>query len=334
MNRRSFIEKLAASTAWGLFSPMVLSFKPASIATEHLKFGIVADVHKDLMPDADERLSKFIESAKRREVDFILQLGDFCMGLEQNREFLSIWENFAGPRYHVLGNHDMDKNSKQEMLEFWSMPKTYYSWDVNGVHFIVLDANFLYQDGKYIAYDRANFYVDNRYRTFVDPDQIAWLHEDLLQTELPTIVFSHQSLWHYQWGIKNRLAIQKILEEHSSKIICCFNGHNHIDFHHRQNQIDYIEINSMSYQWMDDKYRSTDRFPAEYYQRYKSLPNIAPYRDPLYAFASLDPGGTLTIEGVRSQWMPPSPYDLGMPRGVYGSEFTPQMSDYLLEFSG
>ena len=313
----------------------LLSFKP-NMGIEHpsptLSFGIVADVHKDLMPDADERLERFITEAMERKVDFIIQLGDFCMAETKNTDFLGIWNTFKGPKYHVLGNHDMDKHSKDQMLDFWGMPKTYYAYDFSGFHFVVLDANFLYREGKFIDYEKANFYVNDKHRTYIDQEQIAWFKADLEATKLPTIVFSHQSLWHYQWGVKNRLEIQRIMEGHKDKIICCMNGHNHIDFHHHQNGIDYIEINSMSYQWMQDAYASKERYPKELYDEYKWLPNLAPYKDPLYAFAKLDPKGTLLIEGVESEWISPSPFDLGMPKGVLGSELSTRISDYHLKY--
>ena len=110
------------------------------------------------------------------------------MSDKKNKSFLKIWNTFRGPKYHVLGNHDMDKNSKQEMLEFWEMPKTYYSYDFKGFHFIVLDANFLYQDGKFTDYDKANFYVDSSIRTYINTEQIEWFKSDLDATNLPTIV--------------------------------------------------------------------------------------------------------------------------------------------------
>ena len=313
----------------------LLSFTPA-ISSENkpktLNFGIVTDVHKDLMPDADKRLETFIGEAISRKVEFIVQMGDFCMGETKNKDFLKIWETYRGPKYHILGNHDMDKQSKQEMLDFWGMPKTYYSYDFKNYHFIILDANFLYQDGKFIDYNKANFYVDSSLRTFIDNEQIEWFKADLEATKLPTIIFSHQSLWHYQWGVKNRLVLQKIMETQKEKVICCLNGHNHLDYHHHQNGIDYFEINSMSYQWMSDKYKSTERFSKEFYTDNKWLPNIAGYKDPLYAFATLNSKGSMTIEGIRSQWMTPSPYDMGMSKGMEGLAYSSEISDYKLKF--
>ena len=36
-----------------------------------LRFGICADIHKDVIHDADVRLSSFIEEAQKKELDFI-----------------------------------------------------------------------------------------------------------------------------------------------------------------------------------------------------------------------------------------------------------------------
>lgn len=336
MKRRIFIGQLSKGAMAPFFATTLFSFKPAiraALIEKPLKFGIITDVHKDLMPDADQRLDTFVGKAIERKVDFIIQLGDFCMAEKANKKFLAIWEKFKGPRYHVLGNHDMDRNSKKQMLDFWGMPQTYYSYDIGGYHFIVLDANYIYQDGKYIDYDKANFYIDSSARTFIDEEQFEWFKADLEQTELSTIVFSHQSLWHHLWGVKNRLSLQIILEIHKEKVIGCMNGHNHIDYHRHLNGIDYIDINSASYQWIgDDNYTSNDRFAKESYERYKFLPNLAGYKDPLFAFATLEPKGTFAIEGVRSQWMEPSPYSLGMPKGLEGAVFTPEISDYQITF--
>lgn len=331
MKRRKFIHQLGIGAATTIIPSTLLSFKPG-ISSEKksktLNFGIVADVHKDLIPDANQRLETFIDQAQKREVDFIIQMGDFCFAESKNKDFMKIWETYKGPKYHILGNHDMDRNTKEEMLDFWGMPKTYYSYDFGGYHFIVLDANFLYQDNTYIDYKHANFYVDASVRTFINDEQIEWFKANLEATKLPTIIFSHQNLWH---SIKNRMVLQKIIEVQKEKIICCLSGHSHADFHYQKNDINYIGINSMSYQW-SDKYTTTERFPKELYKQYSNLHHIAAYKDPLYAFASLNPKGKMAIEGVKSTWMPPSPYDVGKPKEEKGISNTPQISDYNIKF--
>lgn len=335
MKRRKFIYQIGTGLAATLLPSTILSFTPSigeKSALKNLTFGIVADVHKDLMPDADKRLETFITKSKERQVDFIVQLGDFCMADKKNKDFLAIWNQFKGAKYHVLGNHDMDKHSKQEMLDFWGMPKTYYSYDFGGYHFIVLDANFIYKDGKFTDYNKANFYIDDSARTFINDEQIEWFKADLESTKLPTIVFSHQSLWHYKWGVKNRLTLQKSMEIHKEKVICCFNGHNHIDYHRHMNGIDYIEINSMSYHWMSNKYKSKERFAKEHYKTYKWLPNVAAYEKPLYTFVTLNPKGILTVEGIKSNWISPSPYEMGMKKGFEGMRLSAEISDYSIDF--
>jgi len=330
MKRRKFINQLGIGAIATMIPSTLLSFTPSFLShykSKNLIFGIVADVHKDLIPDANHRLEIFINKANENKVDFIIQMGDFCFAKSKNKEFLNIWEQYKGPKYHILGNHDMDKNSKEEVLDFWGMPKTYYSYDFRDYHFIVLDANFLYQDGKFIDYNNANFYVDSGIRTFINDEQIEWFKADLEATKLPVIVLSHQNLWR---SVKNRLILQHIIENQKEKVICCLSGHSHLDFHYQKNDINYIGINSMSYQW-SDKYTTTERFPKELYKQYGNLHHIAAYKDPLYAFATLNPKGTMNIEGVKSEWMPPSPYDLGMTQEE-GSGNSPQISDFNIKF--
>ena len=87
----------------------------------------------------------------------------------------------------------------------------------------------------------------------------------------------------------------------------------------------------MSYQWVQ-KYTSTERFPKELYEQYGNLPHLAGYKEPLYAFATLNSKGTMDIEGVKSEWMHPSPYDLGMPKETEGEGNSPQISDFEVKF--
>ena len=77
-------------------------------------FGLIADVHHGLAPTAMSRLEAFMEAVDKRKPDFVLQLGDFCFGDQDSAAFLRLWNEFRGPRLHVLGNHDMDRLSKVE----------------------------------------------------------------------------------------------------------------------------------------------------------------------------------------------------------------------------
>ncbi len=300
---------------------------------KNFSFGIVADIHADLIPDKLSRLSKFISEAQQNHLEFIIQLGDFCFPKIQNRDFMNLWNEFQGPKYHVLGNHDMDVSSKSQTRDFWHMEQNFYTFETSHFTGIVLDANFLYQDGKFLDYDHANFYVNSAFRTFIHPDQIDWLKEKIMQINRPVIVFTHQSLCNPIWGIKNRLAVQKILEKHAQRIpIICFNGHDHIDYYRQINGVHYFELNSMSYQWLGDKYIDKSRYPKKLYEQYPNLGHLAPYKDPLYAQVNIK-SGKLKITGKKSEWISPSPAELGVPLQVEGARASPLVSDLSIDWS-
>ncbi|MEM7655582.1 MAG: metallophosphoesterase [Bacteroidota bacterium] len=330
MNRRSFLHQTSLAAGTFLLPRTAWVATPKVKPSSSLRFGLVADVHHGMLPDTQQRLEVFLEQAQQEAVDLLIQLGDFCHPEEKSKPFLERWNSWEKPRYHVLGNHDMDLGSKAAIMDLWEMPAPFYAFVEKGIRFLVLDANFLYQEGKYIAYDTANFYVDDALRTFVHPEQIEWLAGELAASQEPVIVLSHQSLWHYQFGVKNRLAIQHVLEAHADKVICCFNGHNHIDYHHQQNGIHYLDINSMSYQWLGEAHQYP-RYPEAMLAEYKWLNHLAPYQDPLFAMGTIEPSGRVEVRGVRSQWMPPSPADMGVPEPPLGNRYSPRISDRVIE---
>ncbi len=333
--RREFLFHLPPALGTLMFSWKSLLSQRSTQSV--LTFALLADAHQDIMHDAEIRLEAFMRACEVKNPDFILQLGDFCFPVEKNKPFIRIWNQFQGPRYHVLGNHDMDVCSKAKTRDFWEMQDNYYSFDQGAFHFVVLDANFLYREGKYEHYDNGNFYVDNAYRTFINPDQIEWLEEDLRLTDKPTFIFSHQSLYHDTWGVKNRLRIQRVLEKanreaNHQKVVACFNGHNHIDFHRTINDIHYIDVNSLSYFWMGEKYENISRYTPEIHEQFPAIRYVAPYEKPLYAFVTLSSEGTLKIEGIQGKWVAPSPDEMGIPQAAFVNKPFPYISDRNLSY--
>ncbi len=331
-NRRNFLKQLTILGGTGLSLPLVagnitdLSLEKKK-AGKSVKFGIISDIHRDLIPDADSRLNIFMKKVEIEKPDFIISLGDFCFGIPENQSFIKQFASAVCPAYHVLGNHDMDRNTKDEMIDFFKIPSRYYSFDSNGYHFVVLDANNLYKDGKYIDYAKANYFVDGSFREYIDDTQIEWFRNDIASTTFPVMVFSHQSLYHYSLGVKNRLELQLIMEEENrksgyNKVIACFNGHNHLDFYRKINGIHYFDINSASYYWFEPA--SPGRYPDKLlYKKYPHLDNIALYKDPLYAFVNIDTKGNFSVKGVQSEWVAPIPE---FPDRVLGRRCSPCVS--------
>jgi predicted phosphodiesterase len=307
LTRRDIL-KIAGIGAGSILMPSILCpcFAKSKRRRENLRFGICADVHKDIIHDADKRLKTFIDAMNKKQVDFIVQLGDFCRPYPANLDFLAIWKQFAGTGYHVLGNHDTDGGfTREQTLEFWGTKKKYYSFDKRGFHFIVLDGNDVKRENRAPGYPR-----------FIGAEQLDWLTADLERTGNPTFLFSHQSLENDQ-SIENNAEVRAVLENANKaagfqKVVASFSGHHHIDFVKTINDIHYIQINSMSYKWVGEKYRHA-RFSPKIEKAHPWVSYTVPYKDPLFAVVTLTSDGILNIEGAKSRFVPPTPSELGCP---------------------
>lgn len=323
MKRRSFLK----NTAIGLTGAPLLRDIPVLPGEKERRgstvtFGLCTDTHQDIFPGVEDRLAEFIQAAKKRKVDFILQNGDFCFPSGTNGNFMSVWNSFPGLKYHVLGNHDMDRCSKDEAFDFFGAGTSqfYYSFEVKGFHFIVLDANYIYKNGRYIPYEKGNYFSNPGYINYLTPDQLDWLRKELAKTSKPVIIFSHQPL---NLTVSNRGEVLKILRDANSggvkKVIACFSGHLHKNWHVVVDDIHHVQVNSMSYLWVGDRYSCETRYPTEVQAQYPYLKNMIPYKDALYAFVELDAGRReIRITGRSSGFIPPGPHELGIAEeGIY-----------------
>lgn len=228
-----------------------------------LRIGLVSDTHYADRPPAgirfyQESISKFqecVDKMNEERVDFMVHIGDFkdedpepieSRTLEYVHDLEAVYAQFKGPRYHVLGNHDIDSISKEQFqsaIENTGIDPqaTYYSFDKEGYHFVVLDATFR-QDG--VAYDKGNFDWKD---TFIPNGELSWLAADLEATDKPTLVFVHQLLDSEQTiahRIKNAPAVRKVLEE-SKKVLAVFHGHQHDGGYHEINGIHYYTMKAV-----------------------------------------------------------------------------------------
>lgn len=223
-------------------------------------FGMVTDLHSaDLEPNANRyyresvaKLNACVSDMNRRGVDFLIELGDFKdLGatadatLANLHAIEAVFRKFNGARYHVLGNHDMDRIPKAVTLANITNTgiasgKSYYSYDVKGVHFVVLDATFR-PDGT--PYDSGNFKWTE---SLVPPAELAWLESDLKKTRLPSVVFIHQLLDGDRdaYFVKNAAAVRRVLEQ-SGRVHTVFQGHYHEGKYARVQGIHYYTLNAM-----------------------------------------------------------------------------------------
>ncbi len=322
-SRRTFLgQALAGVTALTFDHPLFVRqrLKP-------LSFGMCADVHQDVMHDASKRLSSFVKSMTDRKADFLVQMGDFCQPIKKNRDFLKVWRSFQGTTYDVLGNHDMDGGkSREQTRAFMGMKRGHYTFLKSGYRFIVLDGNDRHEGAP------------SGYARHVGDEQQAWLKKQLVDTDEPVIVLCHQSLENKR-GVDNGPAVRAILENANkvagwSRILACFSGHHHLDGVVKINGIPYVQVNSMSYYWVGGK-KKHESYSKEIHAAHPWIGHTSPYRDPLWAFVTIEPAGELRIEGVRSQWVGPSPKELGheYKDGTSEQNVVPRVSDQTIKVS-
>lgn len=298
-----------------------------------LKFAIASDFHAPDVPDGKERLSSFVEAANREKVDFIIELGDFCRLDSASRPFLDAWNGFKGDKYHVIGNHDMDKYTPEEYTTGMGMPHRYYSFDKGNYHFIVLDGNNLYDGKTYRHYAKANYYVNPKMRAFVDPEQMEWLKQDLAGTEKRCVLFSHQSI---ELFLNNGQEVRRILEEENKragfkKVVLAFSGHNHSNYTKEINGISYMQINSASYVWIDQPSMTEERYSKEINEKYSILKYSLTYDKPLFAIVTLTKKGA-TVKGTKAGFVPPTPQDLNMKDSIGTFPLTSTIEDIKIAF--
>ncbi|MFS4456143.1 metallophosphoesterase family protein [Maribacter sp. 2304DJ31-5] len=268
--RRTFLKQSSLFT----IATTVLPIQACLSGQQSIRFGVASDSHyADREPKGTRyyrgslgKMQEFVETMNQEKVDFVIHLGDFKDEGPDKKEtdtlnFLkdieSVYETFKGPRFHCIGNHDVDSITKAQFLAHItntgvSKDKSYYSFDQNGFHFVVLDAN-RHKDGSHHFFKEGSDWQD----TNLGEKQTIWLQTDLQNTNLPTIVFCHHPLFEYhgeghKYHINNYKKVQGILEE-SNKVLTVFQGHVHNESHKRINGIHYItQLGMVDYEGLEN----------------------------------------------------------------------------------
>jgi predicted phosphodiesterase len=258
--RRDFLKLASPVLASLSVDPRYCFSQTISIKTR-ARFGIFTDSHyANSAPrgiryykESISKMTECVELMNRQKVDFLIELGDFKdqdTPPNKNNTLLylhiieSVFKQFKGPRYHVLGNHDLDNISKEEFANRVDNTKipvnsSFYAFDLRGLHFIVLDANFK-SDGT--DYGNGNFAWQD---TNIPPAEIDWLKRDLKSTDKPAIVFIHQQLdGDGEFCVNNAEEVRAILEN-SSKTFAVFQGHYHQGHYSQINGIHYYTLKAM-----------------------------------------------------------------------------------------
>jgi alkaline phosphatase len=251
INRREFVVQ-AGALAIGA------SAVQSRATTRGLTLGLCADVHyADAEPRgtrhyrlALERMREAAATWSRHNVDAVVELGDFVDAgakpdIASETAFLrAIEREFrkgAPQRHHVLGNHCVATLTKEQFLRTVAQRRAHYSFDLRGIHCVVLDACYR-EDG--VAYGDAPFEWTD---CDIPASQREWLTADLARTRLTTIVFVHQRLDlppDSPYAIAGAAAVRSILEG-DGKVAAVIMGHSHENTLTRLGGIPYLALAAM-----------------------------------------------------------------------------------------
>ena len=204
-------------------------------------FGFFTDLHVSTRApagtrhydDALEKAEAFLSTVEQSSARFLVMGGDYIdhVGMSRAeaqadlRRIEEVMRDAALPRYHVLGNHCLDQLTKEELREVLPGEVGFFSWDLGGVHFVVLDACYT-ADRDDAHYARGEFdYRD----TWVGPAQRAWLRDDLAAATGPVVVFAHQRLSGAGEQFVNNAAEVRTIMERAGNVVAVFTGHSHVN---------------------------------------------------------------------------------------------------------
>lgn len=309
IGRRSFISGAAALAAT---SPCV-SGAAAPAMSGRVSFCAFADIHHfpGYWPHSGrEWMERILARAEAEKTDFTVQLGDMVHDVVRERGYLKAYSSFRQPTYHVVGNHDGERNRRCEMLDAFGLEKPHYVFERGGFRFIVFNPNFFQtKDGKYVAYEGYNLsqaLKAGAVKTgcIIPPEQVEWIRDAVETSSLPCVLFSHESI-ERDHSAANARAVRAILNDvnrrNPGRVRLVVNGHHHIDYVRVESDIVYLDLNSATYQYF---VKPHDLYPGEFVKKNLNSRHSIAWNDPLSAVITLDAAaGSIEIKGSHSTCM-------------------------------
>lgn len=302
---------------------------------DRIKFAIFTDLHYEHIPDGRQRVEKFIANVSDADVDFVIELGDFCSPKEENQVLIDILDSIGKPHYHLIGNHDSDLFPKVEVMNFLQMDNTYYSFKYGEVRFIVLDTCFIKKDNGYEPYCKKNYDETNDIYPILPDYEFKWLEYQLTDDSKYFVIFSHHSFENEfdKRGVYNRDEVRNLINSvnhKGKKVLLCINGHDHGDSLKKMGQTYYFGLNSMSYIWFGHQFEHFS-YADEIHEQYPSLKDMVLYQEGLYSIITITEDGGIDIQGMNGHYQNISPKELGLEDVWNGRSILPIISSLKVE---
>lgn len=288
-----------------------------------ITLGLITDLHQDIMHDGWSRLKVFVDAMQAERPQAILQLGDFAVPRPENQAVIDLFNQAHPYAFHVLGNHDLDfGHTKAQCLATWRMPARYYAQVIAGLRVVILDGN-----------DPGSPAHQGGYPSYIGPEQMQWLQNQLAEALEPILIVSHQPLAG-TYPMDNAAEVQALLSRYAQKIILAINGHTHIDDVLEVGGVIYLHVNSASYVWVGESFKH-DSYAQDILSAHPYIANTCPYAESLFTSLTIHPRqNTIHIKGRATTWVGPSPAEIRantFPGLVVGEQIAPHIRPRVLQ---
>lgn len=253
-----------------LFLITLWSCAPQENKTENeFSFAFLTDIHLQPEKNAVEGFKMAIEKVNTLNPDFVITGGDLIMdalGVSYARadSLYNMYDessrDFKMPVYNTLGNHEVfgiyeksgispDHPDYRYAMYEKRLGDTYYSFDHEGWHFMVLNSVIETEERRYIG--------------MVDEEQMQWISNDLLEVdpETPIVISTHipfitvftQVLYgeyapdYHGLVVENAREVLDLFAGHNLKLV--LQGHLHYLEDIEVNGIHYITGGAVSGRW-------------------------------------------------------------------------------------
>lgn len=270
-----------------------------------IKFTVFGDLHFDEVSDGDKRVNELVEHVKSIKPDFVVSLGDLYKPMEENKEIvLNKLMETGATVHHTIGNHETDDCYLEDVVDFLSMKEPYYSFEMGGIKFIVLNSCYYSKDGQERAYFGRCYREENSIYPIIPKDEIEWLERELSDGK-KYIIFSHHSLVnkHRDRGVYNREDIRDLFR--GKDVLLCMNGHDHGDEYTVVDGIPYYTVNSATYVWCGAQIQSSEKMR----EKYDYLRGMLLYKQALYVDVEID-NEEIRIQGMKGDYLSVTPEDI------------------------
>jgi predicted MPP superfamily phosphohydrolase len=206
-----------------------------------VKFGWMTDVHLGDNNHA-EKIATLGKDAILRTMpkivdhgaEFTVVTGDMIDNFHKNHDEViafhqqvkNLFDQFPLKTYYVIGNHDVQTTTKQEVVDIYNLPDKNYTFQEKGMTFIVLDQQFN-PDGS--SYDSGKHYIPGS----IPADQLEWVEKEIKKATNAVVVLTHQPIFSVksedgpggEIETHNGQLLQEIFEKNSKKVKAVLSGH-------------------------------------------------------------------------------------------------------------